>query len=843
MNVCEKIVNSKPCKIEPIDKEWGVGFSTKEGEISPFPRVNKLLDNVHSTKFSVDHERACLITEAYKQHANKPQIIKSAEAFAHIVRNVTIRIYSEELIVGEIAAPMKSSPIFPEFSFNWIVDEIKNHPWEEREVDPYFASNETKERLLELEEYWKGKTLEETMLSMLPESASKGSNVGRGVYFLNLYMYGGIGHTSANYEKLFQQGYKGIKKRVEEKIAALDLTLAEDLKKREFYLAQLTILDASKDFINRYAQLAKDMADNEESDKRKEELLKISEVCEWVSENPPRTFNEALQLAHFATCFILIESNGHSISYGRFDQYMYPYYSKDLETGTATREEMQELIECFFIKFLTPTKLRDRITVEANSSRQMGGQSLTLGGVDSRGRDVTNDLTFMALDAHAHTRLIDPWLAVRLHANTPRELKVKLANIIRIGTGQPKVYNDESAIPAMLTKGASLEDSRNYHVVGCVEIDAGGKEYGWHDAIYFSVAKIMELSINGGRCLGCSEQCPRWEVCAGAGKKLGPDTGNLKDFKSFDEVKESYDKQMKYWVDQMTIANEIMDIVHQRLKPVPYLSLIIDDCIEKGLDVSAGGAKYNFTGPQGVGIGTVADSLCTIKQLVFEENKVSGEELMKALENNWEGYEPLYALVNSDKVHHYGNDDDYADELAQFAFNCYCDHVENRPNARGGKYIPGVYSVSGNVPFGMIQWASPDGRKAFEPLSDCLGAVHTYVGSHDINGPTAMCKSVAKLDHERAANGTLLNWKFTPSSLVGETGRDNFIALLDEIVINKIHHSQFNIVSKEMLESAQQNPEAYKHLLVRVAGYSAYFVELSKALQNDIVGRTEFSFE
>jgi formate C-acetyltransferase len=563
-----------------------------------------------------------------------------------------------------------------------------------------------------------------------------------------------------------------------------------------------------------------------------------------VAENPPRTFREALQLCFIATTIILIESNGHSVSYGRFDQYMYPFYENDIESGIETKESIQELLEIgLFIKDIWWTKLRDRLTVIANSGRGMGGDSLTVGGVDTEGNDATNDLSYMILDAQVHTRSGVPWVAVRLHENSPREFKVKAFNVIRVGTGQPKLYNDQAAIPAMIRGGRTEADARNYHIVGCVEMDAGGKEYGWHDSAYFSIAKILELAVNDGRCMGCGAHCPRWDTCGGAGKRLGPQTGSLADFTFFDQVKQSYDSQMKYWCDQMIAGTEIMDLTHQELKPLPFLSTLMDDCTRRGIDVSAGGAVYNFTGPQAVGVGTVADGLSTIKQLVFDEKRVTGKELLGACEKNWVGYDPLYALVNGRKVHHYGNDDDYADDLARFGVDTYCRHIENRPNSRGGHYLPGVYSVSANVGLGLLQWASVDGRKALEPVSDCLGPVHTQAGSHDIKGPTAIAKSASKLDHVRATNGTLLNWKFTPSCVSGETGRDNLISLIDVYFDRKGMHSQFNIVGKETLEAALADPDSYKDLMVRVAGYSAYFVELSKPLQYDILSRTDLSFD
>jgi pyruvate formate-lyase/glycerol dehydratase family glycyl radical enzyme len=833
----------KPLPIEPTEKDWGVGVNAMGDTNSPFPRVNRFRRFVIDGEFTVDHERAYLVTEAYKKYSDSPQIIKCAQALAHVLRNVTIHILPDELIIGEAAAPMKAAPIFPEHSYAWVIDEMKNHPWEKRLHDNYYITKESRKKLFGIESFWKGQSIDEKIASMMSEDEKKGSNLERNLFLLNLYMFAGIGHLQLNYEKLFAMGYGGLKEAVKKKMRELDPSNPENSKKRDFYQAELIVLDAASDYLRRYATLARELAKKERDAEWKGVLLKIAANCDWVSENKPRTFWEALQLLFMATTILLVETNGHSVSFGRFDQYMYPFYAADIKSGAATRESIQELIEILYMKDLWWTKLRDRMTVIANSGRGMGGDSLTIGGVDKEGKDATNDLTYMCLDALAHTRWGTPWLAVRWHENTPRELKVKTANVIRIGTGQPKIFNDQAAIPASLRSGRSLEDSRNYHVVGCVEIDAGGKEYGWHDAAYFSIAKVFELAINNGRCIGCGSHCMRWDRCGGIGKRLGPETGSLADFTSFNQVLDSYDRQMKYWVDRMIAGIEIMDRVHQEMKPLPYLSALVDDCIERGIDVSAGGAVYNFTGPQAVGVGTVADGMSTIKQLVFEEKKVSGRDILDACEKNWVGYEPLYALVNSDKVHHYGNDDDYADSLAKFASDTYCKHVENRPNARGGKYLPGVYSVSANVAIGLVQWASPEGRKALEPVSDCVGAVHTQVRSHDVNGPTAMVNSVAKLDHIRAGNGTLLNMKFSPSAVSGETGRDNFISLIDSYFDQKGMHCQFNIISRDTLEDAMKHPENYRDMVVRVAGYSAIFVELSKPLQYDIMGRTELSFD
>jgi len=538
-----------------------------------------------------------------------------------------------------------------------------------------------------------------------------------------------------------------------------------------------------------------------------------------------------LQLVHFVWSLIVIESSGHSVSLGRLDQTLYPWFRKDLDSGAASREFMQELIECYAAISTTFMKLRDWMTTQANSGRSLGGMTLTLGGVDQEGKDAANELSGMFLDMIAHTRLGNPWTAVRLHPETPDWFAKKTAKAMRMGTGEPKVFSDQVLIPAMMNHGISQEDARNYAIVGCVEMSVPGKEYGWHDSAYFSAARVLELAINDGYAQAHKEL-----------GRLGPATGNLEDFESFEEVQAAYETQMEYWIDLHARGTDIMDHVHRDLKPLPYLSLLIEGCTETGRDVNTGAATYNFTGPQCAGVGTVADSLAVIKQLVFEEQRVSAKELHEALEADWEGHEALYYLVNSDKVHQYGNDDDYADELARFATDVYCDAVDGRPNPRGGFYQPGVYTVSANVPFGWVQAATPDGRKGGEPLSDCLGPVHTQVASHDRKGPTAVIRSAAKLDQERMSNGTLLNLRFCPSTLSGECGVDNLISL-QKAYFRKGQHMQLNVIGRDLLEDAYRHPEKYRGLMVRVAGYSAFWCELDDGLRRDIMSRTEMSFD
>ena len=842
----EKYVNKgpdAPLAIEPYDRVWGVGISGLTVNPSPFPRINKMLDWLKNLDSTADSQRAMIVTECDKKYAMYPQNIKWAMTLRELYQRVKINIWDDELIVGELVAPPNSAPIYPEFSVDWLVEEFKERPMDQRKNDRYVVSQDVIDDVYSIQEYWKGRTVSEAAIASYTEDEIKGSHLGKGIALESLFMYAGVGHVTANYERLLSQGFGGIRRQVEEQMAKLDTTRPEDIKKAEFYQAELIMIEGASTYIRRYGLLAKEKADIEKDPVRKAELERVAANCLQVAEGPARDFWEAIQLWHIATNMIIAESNGHSVTYGRFDRIFYPYYKKDIEEGRLTREQMQELIEHAFCKMHQLRKIRDTAAITFSSGTIMGGTALDVGGVDENGDDITNDVSYMVLDAHAHTRIPNPWMGVRLHDNSPREFKIKTFNVIRIGTGEPKIFNDRPMIKSLMNYGKSLEEARNYVGVGCVEPSIPGKTYGWHDSGSFNLSKTVQLALNHGRCIDCSESCPRYAKCAGAGLSLGPDSGGLDTFKSFDEVKESFETQMKYWCDKMISMINKIDLAQQRLKPLPYLSLLIDGCIEKGMDVTQGGAIYNHSGPQGVGIGTASDSLTAVKQLVFDDKTVTGEELLNALKANWEGYEPLYAYVNSDRVHHYGNDDDYADEIAHYVMATYCKNIEHRPTPHGGEYMPGVFSVTNNVMHGTVTAATPDGRKAYEPVSDCMGPVHTQCCSHDTCGPTAVALSAAKLDHSRIGNGIILNWKFSPTAVSGETGRDNLIGLMDTYFDNDGMQSQFSIVGKEMMIAAQKEPEKYKDLLVRIAGYSAYFVELSTELQNDLIGRTELSFD
>lgn len=812
------------------EDNWGVGVSGVVDKPSPYPRINRLRDwFLDECPWTVDSERAMLATQAHQQFENEPRLIKVAESLAHILRNVSLQITEDQLLVGDQAAPPKSCPIYPEFSYDWIVNELNGDGVpviRERSNNTYSYDDKTRDDLLSIAGYWKDRTLSEEMLKRMSPEEMKGDFTGIMLYSTSLFHFAGVGHLVPDWTRLLEHGYGGLRQRVQETLDGLE---AED-ERATFYRAQLIVLDATMDYIRRYAELARAQAGQAEG-RRRDELQQMADNLALIAEEPPRTFWQAFQLVHLAWSVNQIDSNGHSVSLGRLDQVLYPFFQRDIAEGRYSRDFIQELLECHAVINCCFMKLRDWLTTQANSGRALGTATVTLGGVDADGADATNELSSMFLDMIAHTRMGNPWTAVRFHPETPDWFAKKTVKAMRMGTGEPKIFSDQVAIPAMMSRGVSLEDARNYVIVGCVELSVPGKEYGWHDSAYFSIARVLELALNDGYAVGHEDL-----------GRLGPATGPLENFDSFEEVQAAYEQQMKYWVEVHARGTNIMDDVHREMKPLPYLSLLVDDCIELGRDINTGAATYNFTGPQAAGVGTVADSLAVIRQLVFDEKKLSAAELQAAVKANWEGHDVLYHLVNSDKVHHYGNDDDYADELAVYATDVYCDAVEGISTPRGGSYQPGVYTVSANVPFGMVQAATPDGRKDHEPLSDCLGPVHTLVASHDRKGPTAVIKSAGKLNQTRMSNGTLLNLRFSPPGLSGDSGAANLVSLA-RAYFPKGLHMQLNVIGRDMLEDAYKHPEKYRGLMVRVAGYSAYWSELSDELRRDILNRTEMSFD
>ena len=782
----------------------------------PTPRVERIKERFVAITPEICVERSQLITDSYKETEAEPIYIRRAKALEKILTEMTIFIQDDELIVGNQCTKPRSSPIFPEFSCKWLEAELDR--LEKRTGDVFLISEDKKKTLRELFSYWDGKTSNERAAALMTEEAKDAQ--GCGVFTVGNYFFNGVGHISVDYARVLAKGLEGVIAQAEAEMAGLDVTDPDQLRKMHFLRAVVMSNKAVIRFAERFAAEADRLTAGEKDVERKAELEEIARICRKVPAKPAETFWEALQSFWFIQLAIQIESNGHSISPMRFDQYMYPYLKDD---AGMTVEKAQELLDLLWIKFTEINKVRDE-----GSTKAFGGypmfQNLIVGGQDRTGEDATNELSYMCLKATANVRLYQPSISIRIHEGTPDSLYMKSVEVTRIGLGMPAYYSDRVIIPGLLSRGLTREDARDYGIIGCVEPQVGGKTEGWHDAAFFNMAKVLELALNDG-------------VDPASGKQLGPKTGDLTSFKSFDDVMDAYKKQMDYFVQLLIISDNAVDIAHGERAPLPFLSSLADDCIAKGKSLQEGGAHYNFTGPQGVGVANVGDSLAALKKLVFKEKAVSLADLKEAIKNNFEGKEDLRQMLIN-RAPKFGNDDDYADAIAREGALIYCKEVEKYKNPRNGCFQPGLYPVSANVPLGSMVGATPDGRKAGTPLADGVSPV----SGCDQAGPTAAVKSVAKLDHMIASNGTLLNQKFHPSALKDEAGLRNLMAVTETLFCEGGLHVQYNVVSRETLLDAQKNPEKYRGLVVRVAGYSAFFTALDTALQEDIIARTEHMF-
>ncbi|AZS50320.1 glycyl radical protein [Entomomonas moraniae] len=829
-------------------------------------RIQGLIDELYRNDPPVEIERACLLTESYKQTENQPMVIRRARAFEKIMNEMTLVIRPNELIVGNFAVSPRGVQLFPEFSNKWLEDEFDSI--NKRTGDRFFISDESKKILREVFKYWDGKTTQELATQYMYSETITAMDVG--AFTVGNYYFNGVGHISVDYRKVLQIGFKGIIAEAATALVALDKGDPDAVKKSHFYESVIISANAVVNYAKRFAKLAQIEAAKETNNQRKQELLQIAKNCENVPENPARNFWEACQSFWFIQAAIQIESNGHSISPGRFDQYMFPYYEACVINGTMSEEQAQELLDCLWVKLNDVNKIRDEASTKGFGGYPMF-QNLIVGGQTVCGRDATNPLSYACLTASAHVKLPQPSISIRVWNKTPQSLMEKAAEVTRIGLGMPAWYNDEVIIPALENRGVSLNDARDYCIIGCVEPQVGGKTEGWHDAAFFNMLKVLEVTLNNGM---------------DGHVKVGLETGDLTSFQSYNELEKAYRKQMEWFVKLLVNADNAVDVAHGERAPLPFLSCMVDNCIAKGKTLQEGGAQYNFTGPQGVGVANVGDALMAIKTLVFEQKKLTLTQLKEVLGNNFghgktcavdsttgtqqTDLEALVAQVvqqilaqtnksetykaqtnNNDSTEgeyirqmlingapKYGNDLDEADDIAREAALIYCTEVQRYKNPRGGCFQPGLYPVSANVPMGLVCGATPDGRLAGQPLAEGVSPISGY----DKNGPTAALNSVAKLDHHIASNGTLLNQKFHPSALSGQEGLANLAALVRGYFDHKGMHVQFNVIDRETLRKAQQDPERYKNLVVRVAGYSAHFVSLDKSIQDDIISRTEQLF-
>ena len=840
-------------------------YQYETSDIKKTARIDRLIANLFAKMPEIEPARAKLITESYKETENEPMIIRRAKAFAHILENIPIIIREDELVVGSTTLAPRGCQTYPEFSYEWLEAEFDTV--ERRSADPFYISEETKREIREADRYWKGKTTSELATAyMEPETLSA---MAHNMFTPGNYFYNGVGHVTVQYEKVLAIGFEGIRKEAEDLLSDCDLGDGDYAKKARFLQAVMISCDAVITYARRYAHLAEQMAKECKDPVRKAELLKISENCGKVPAKGAENFYEACQSFWFVQQLLQIESSGHSISPGRFDQYMYPYYEKDRKNGGLSREFAQELIDCLWVKLNDLNKCRDAASAEGFAGYSLF-QNLIAGGQNGEGIDVTNDLSFMTIQASMHVQLPQPSFSVRVWNGSPHEFLVKAAELTRTGVGLPAYYNDEVIIPALINRGLTLQDAREYNIIGCVEPQKAGKTEGWHDAAFFNMCRPLELVFTQGM---------------DKGEQVGLRTKPVEEMQTFEEFYDAYKEQMNYMIKLLVNADNAIDVAHAQRCPLPFLSCMVDDCIKKGRSVQEGGAVYNFTGPQGFGVANMADSLYAIKTLVFEEHKATLKEFKEALATNYgkgltrdmigdmtgqiarglkaagqdvgekevaaimktvietsempqikEKGERLLKLIET--VPKFGNDIPEVDAFARDVAYTYTRPLQEYQNPRGGIFQAGLYPVSANVPLGAQTGATPDGRLAGTPVAD---GVSPSAGK-DVNGPTAAANSVARLDHYIASNGTLFNQKFHPSALSGREGLEKFVALIRAYFDQKGSHMQFNVVSRETLLDAQKNPDKYKHLVVRVAGYSALFTTLSRSLQDDIINRTEQGF-
>ncbi|MBE6093671.1 MAG: glycyl radical protein [Selenomonas ruminantium] len=789
-------------------------------------RMQAFREEVLDEKPYIDAERAMLVTETYKKHQNQPNVMKRALMLANVLENMTIYIEDKTLLAGNQATKNCNAPIFPEYTMKFVMDELDK--FEKRDGDVFYITEETKEQLRTIAPFWENNNLRAKGEALLPDEVSVFMETG--VFGMEGKLNAGDAHLAVNYGKMLAEGLSGYEQRTRELKAALDLTDPASVDQYVFYKAVLIVIDAVRKFAKRYAKLAKELAAKEQDGKRKAELEEMARICAKVPYEPAESFREAVQAVWFIQLILQIESNGHSLSYGRFDQYMFPYYKQDMDKGTITEAEALELLTCLWIKTLTVNKVRSQAHTLSSAGSPMY-QNVTIGGQTTDKQDAVNDLSFLVLKSVAQTRLTQPNLTVRYHKNLNKRFFDECVEVMKLGFGMPALNNDEIIIPSFIKWGVKEEDAYNYSAIGCVETAVPGKwGYRCTGMSYINFPRVLLCAMNNG-------------VDMTSGKRFTKGYGYFKDMKSYDELLSAWDKTVREMTRYSVIVENAIDKASERDVPDILCSALTDDCIGRGKTIKEGGAVYDFISGLQVGIANMADSLAAIKKLVFEEKKITAAQLWAAILDDFRSPESRRIqdmLVND--APKYGNDDDYVDQLVVEAYDSYLDEIKKYPNTRyqrgpiGGIRYGGTSSISANVGQGMGTMATPDGRHAHEPLAEGCSPAHNA----DKNGPTAVFKSVAKLPTEKITGGVLLNQKMTPQVLAKEENKQK-LEMLIAAFFNRLHgyHVQYNIVSRETLLDAQAHPEKHKDLIVRVAGYSAFFNVLSKATQDDIIGRTE----
>lgn len=791
-------------------------------------RMKEFREEVLDEKPYIDAQRAILATLAYKENLNQPRVMVRAKMLEKVLDNMSIYIEDKSLLAGNQATKNRNAPIFPEYTMEFVMNELDQ--FEKRDGDVFYITEKTKEQLREIAPFWQNNNLRARGEALLPEEVHVFMETG--VFGMEGKLNAGDAHLAVNYERILKDGLRGYEKRAKEYKATLDLTNPDNVDKYCFYNAVLIVLEAVRNFANRYSVLAKDLAEKEMNQERKIELLEISRICSKVPYEPAETFQEAVQSVWFIQLILQIESNGHSLSYGRFDQYMYPYYDRDIKNGTIKESEALELLTCLWIKTLTINKVRSQAHTLSSAGSPMY-QNVTIAGQTTDKKDAVNDLSFLVLKSVAQTRLTQPNLTVRYHKNINKRFLDECVEVMRLGFGMPALNNDEIIIPSFMDWQVKEEDAYNYSAIGCVETAVPGKwGYRCTGMSYINFPRMLLCTMNNG-------------VDLTSNKRFTKGYGYFTEMESYEELLKAWDKTIREITRYSVIVENVIDKASERDVPDILCSALTDDCIARGKTIKEGGAVYDFISGLQVGIANMADCLAAIKKLVYEEKKITRQELWDAILDDFSS--PKNKKIQEMLIREapkYGNDDDYVDQLIVEAYDSYIEEIEKYPNTRynrgpiGGIRYAGTSSISANVGQGMSTMATPDGRNAFEPLAEGCSPAH----NSDKNGPTAVFKSVSKLRTNKITGGVLLNQKMTPQMLSTEENRQK-LELLIKTFFNRLHgyHVQYNIVSKETLIDAQKHPEKHKDLIVRVAGYSAFFNVLSKKTQDDIIGRTEQS--
>ena len=788
------------------------------------PRMQQFREELLAAQPQVCVERALITTKVYQEHQDQPLALKRALMLKEVLEQMTIFIEPQTLIAGNQASSNRSAPIFPEYAMKWVIDELDQ--FEHRDGDVFHITEENKQKLRDIAPFWAHNTLLDRGLAAFPPHSKLYYDLG--IIKSEGNITSGDAHCAVDYGRMLKAGLRDYERRAQEKLDALDLTDYKNIQKSYFYRAILIVVQAVKDFAARFAALAEEQAASARAERRAE-LLDMAAALRKAPYEPAGSFREAVQALWLVHLVLQIESNGHSLSYGRMDQYLNPYYEADRQAGRITEEAACELMCNLWLKTYTINKIRSWSHTQFSAGSPLY-QNVTVGGQTADGTDATNPMSWLILKSVAQCHLTQPNLTVRYHKNLPDDFMKECIEVVRCGFGMPAFNDDEVIIPSFIARGVKPEDAYNYSAIGCVETAVPGKwGYRCTGMSFLNFPKALLIAMNDG-------------VDPASGTKLCEGIGHFREFTSFDQVLACWDKVIREMCRQCTIIDATCDMVLEQDTADILCSALTDDCIERGLNMKEGGAVYDFISDLQVGIANLADSLAAMKKVVFEDKAVTPARLWEAMQADFQGEENARIRALLERAPKYGNDDDYVDQLVVDAYNVYIDEMKKYHNTRygrgpiGGVYYAGTSSISANVPQGAGTLATPDGRKAGEPLAEGCSPSHNA----DKNGPTAVFKSVSKLPTEEITGGVLLNQKVTPQMLSKEENKQKLIALL-RTFFNRLHgyHVQFNVVSRETLLDAQVHPENHRDLIVRVAGYSAFFNVLSRKTQDDIIARTE----